>query len=295
MLMEPEFRPVLPVERRTLIFGDPAYDRRLSSSTSVRSERIATQVFPDLPSAKTLVPWVLALDRKEYDPGASIHFAVGPVNQETGTFPANGTLQVGDPLTTAWTAKVKFKVRRFDPGASEPPKPELLTLDFDTAAGVSILPAQAYSIPLSAMKSVAGERLAGAGLRPGDTLVLEVTLEEGGKETSLTVEGLIVAEPVMAPPSSVYSLVDVEGKEEDWRATTTLHASAPLPQMLEFPDLRRDLARGHVRRRGLFFWHHGLFLAEVPGKRFSTLVKIDRSGGGQVPNVISDFMDSTPR
>jgi len=70
---------------------------------------------------------------------------------------------------------------------------------------------------------------------------------------------------------------------------TALFATAPLPQAIEFPDLLSDLVAGHVRRRGLFLWPFVASGVPAAGQEFGFLVKIDRTGGGQLPKAKSDF------
>ncbi|MCS6760103.1 MAG: hypothetical protein MO852_15095 [Candidatus Devosia euplotis] len=62
----------------------------------------------------------------------------------------------------------------------------------------------------------------------------------------------IVAEPVIAPPPAVYTVIQTT--QDRKLSRSVLHAVAPLPQKIEFPALLPDLAKGHVQRRGLFVW-----------------------------------------
>jgi hypothetical protein len=57
-----------------------------------------------------------------------------------------------------------------------------------------------------------------------------------------------------------------------------LHASGPMPQRIEFPNLIEDLALGHVRRRALFIW----YWTSTDQSGELALIKIDRSGGTQI-------------
>lgn len=52
-----------------------------------------------------------------------------------------------------------------------------------------------------------------------------------------------------------------------------------MPQRIEFPEILRDLALGHVRRSALFVWDWTT--TDPDGKLL--LVKVDRSGGTQIP------------
>jgi hypothetical protein len=53
-----------------------------------------------------------------------------------------------------------------------------------------------------------------------------------------------------------------------------------LPDEVEFPDLVGDLAAGNVRRRALFYWR---FSATDTDGKYAALIKIDRTGAGQLP------------
>ena len=66
-----------------------------------------------------------------------------------------------------------------------------------------------------------------------------------------------------------------------------LHATAPLPQRMEFPNLLQDLAIGHIRRRALFVWPTSDPAGASPQQ--ASLVKVDRAGGGQLPERDSDM------
>src|SRR5690349_9632793 len=60
-------QPSLRIATVTLAFGDPAYDREISSKTASAGQQVDSQSY------------LLALDRLEYDLAASIYFAAGLV------------------------------------------------------------------------------------------------------------------------------------------------------------------------------------------------------------------------
>jgi hypothetical protein len=68
---------------------------------------------------------------------------------------------------------------------------------------------------------------------------------------------------------------------------------APQPQIVEYPDLTGDLARGMVRRRGLFVWQFIPRTPFIPGEKVAALIKIDRTGGGQLPDRLEDFLEAS--
>jgi hypothetical protein len=107
---------------------------------------------------------------------------------------------------------------------------------------------------------------------------------------NLTVRAMVVSHPIIAPPAAVYALVVREDKEGKAGARVALHAAGPLPQCIDLPSLKKDLAVGHIRRTALFIWTVNCL--DTSGIKESTLVKIDRTGGGQVPETPSD-MQST--
>jgi hypothetical protein len=232
---------------------------------------------------------LFALDRREYDLGATLHFAVGALDPETGTF----TLPAG------WTADIAFRLKPCRDDANGPVAEVPLRLDFPATPGpqrYTVAIANAHAVPISALRREDGRP---AGIRPGDRLIIQARLANGGHlhdiENQITYdmenEITVVGEPVIGPPDAVYSLIDVTvpGKRlSAARASTALHAAAPMPQRIEFPDLVGDLGRGHVRRCALFIWRHTEVGAAAP-TRYSTLIKIDRSGGGQLPRLPDDF------
>ena len=75
----------------------------------------------------------------------------------------------------------------------------------------------------------------------------------------------IIATPVIAPPPCVYSVID--STKDPVVSRVVLHAAAPLPQHIEFPSLKDDLAKGYVNRRALFVW------------RFVRIGEVDRELG----------------
>jgi hypothetical protein len=113
----------------------------------------------------------------------------------------------------------------------------------------------------------------------------------------------IVDEPVVAPSPGVYSLVTLDNNMQT--ATTALFATAPLPQLIEYPNLLADLARGHIRRRGLFVWRY-VPREQPPGGRLpaprsrlprptrnagSRLLMLNVPNDGLAPLVYMDVLD----
>jgi hypothetical protein len=123
-------------------------------------------------------------------------------------------------------------------------------------------------------------------LRAGDRLrIVVANAENPPKELSVDIG--LVAEPVISPPAAIYGLATL--RPASAAVGTTLFATAPMPKVIEFPDLLHDLVAGHVRRRGQFLWSFmaNNFPANAP---FAYLVKVDRAGGGQLPAKQADFL-----
>lgn len=254
----------IPSQRRwlaltpfTLCFADPAYDRELGSPTKTGSLAIAN------------VPHTLAVDRSEYDPGATIHLAfwkdkkgvdaiVESWELSIKAIPKEGGTQRSLGLAGTRTNAIKYRVREN----------------------------RAYAIPISGLREVRDDAVLDdvpAKLSAGDRLSIVLNKDS----SDLRVDVRIVADSVVPPPGAAYGLVTLHTNASS--VNTALFATAPLPQIIDFPDLLNDLVAGHVRRRGLFLWQFISSNAPAKGQPFASLVKIDRTGGGQQPDGLSDF------
>ncbi|MGJ4912966.1 hypothetical protein [Bradyrhizobium oligotrophicum] len=262
----------LPVRTFTIAFGDPAYDRELGSPTSSNQYAIAD------------VPHWLAVDRAEYDPSAKIYLAFwkrpkGIDKPPEDPIPANGwslTLQIvprdGSPARQLQIAAT----RPVDPS---PAKPKY-----------GIMARQPYAVALSSLREPFDPKTPAADVPvqfvAGDRLQITVSNDSDATQI-LTLNVGIIAEPVLPPPASTYGLATLHSLKTAVGAG--LFATAPLPQAIDFPDLLGDLYAGHVRRRGIFLWPLATNDAPEAGKEFSYLVKVDRTGGGQLPGRREDF------
>ena len=264
----------LPIKTFTLAFGDPAYDRELGSPANNRQVGIDE------------VPHVLAVDRAEYDPASTIFLAfwkrekglhtkaeapAGKWALSVQLVPGNGGPQ----------RQLQIAATILSPTSSDP------RYDLDGH--------ETYAIPLSALRELADPKNPAADvpaqLKAGDRVRLTVNNVADVKQ-QLTLDVGIIAQPVLPPPASTYGLATLQ--RVDAAVGTALFATAPLPQAIEFPDLLGDLVAGHVRRRGLFLWPfvgNGGSGAD-PDHAFGFLVKMDRTGGGQLPAAKSDFQKS---
>lgn len=297
----------LPVDTMTLAFGDPAYDRELGSPTT------------NYPTAIDMLQHFLALDRADYDLGATIYFAFWrrPNNSPSATPQPGQDPNPPEPPNpdpkdgSAWSLRLLLiprdgsKPRPLRIAATQAmaqPQPKPPTQYVDDPRYV-VAGCQPYAIPLSALREAFdpndpnAERTAGIGA--GDRL--QVTVARGDDRTAvLSVSVGIVAEPVIPPPAATYGLATLGPPMADCiPVRTALFATAPLPQKIEFPDLYNDLVAGHVRRRGLFLWPLRIPPVAAPAAPaaapppprppFAFLVKVDRTGGGQLPDSNADF------
>ncbi|OMQ39325.1 hypothetical protein [Pseudomonas putida] len=262
MLLLPADRPWRPIEVATIVFADPAYDRELAGPAHSTSKTGAGEK-----------KYLLALDRAEYDLSQIIYFSFGEVN--SGFLePISKTppLSIGD----VWFITIELSPKAPVKGKATRPL---------TISGLPLaVPAQgnsgkAYAIPIAALAEADGKP---ATLAPGDRLSISVrplVPKDLPQDFELSIDVGIVAFPVIAPPAAIYGVVTHDGQ----MATPVLFASAPQASLIEFPDLIADLVRGHVRRRALFVWPFVPRTPILPGERKAGLVKIDRTGGGQIP------------
>jgi hypothetical protein len=197
----------------------------------------------------------LSLDRRQYEKTGMVFFAFGKIDVVTGLF---------DAAPPNWT----IRFRRIPGKGGEP---EQLTLgEQESLVKDSARP---YSFSMTALQ----RNKAPLPWTSGDQLVIEASFTDSSGKVNLAVTVKIVDEPQIAPPPSVYSVVRAGNAFAD----VPLHASGPMPQRIEFPHLLDDLALGHVRRRALFIW----YWTEVRQAGNVCLVKVDRSGGTQIPQL----------
>lgn len=267
----------------TAVFGDAAYDRELASlANSVPSK-------PDVSP-----PLLLAADRADYDLGETVHFAFGMSNKDFNTptggessasplLPKDGQLRIAvapQPINGVAQTQRDLRIAGLEAKPDDPAHPIVWSYPIASPGP--------YAFAIAALREIGGET---ARLAPGDRLVLTV---DAGNSGSLTLSCNLVADPVIAPPAAIYGLVTLDrlagaGEAPELVATPALFASAPLPSRVEFPDLLRDLVRGHVRRKALYLWSFAARAAPAHAAPYGGLVKIDRTGGGQIPTSEDDF------
>jgi hypothetical protein len=265
--VRPESRPSLPVSTTTLVFADPSYDRALAGPGAADTQRDAKGR-----------QWKLALDRQEYGTDTPLYLAVGPIDATTGLF---------DAAPTTPTAKLTFMRQ---PASIEG---QAAVLPIDLA--ISGLQGTKHTISISTAYGITFDRFRTADVKaepvvfmPGDLIVVSIEMDKTDTTPAgtLLARAKLVSRPIIAPPPAVYALVVPDGEQA---ARVVLHATAPLPQVIEFPDLLNDLAVGHIRRAALFIWPTQTLSAAGPKE--ATLVKVDRAGGGQVPDKPRDLQN----
>jgi hypothetical protein len=260
----------------SVAFGDPAHDRQLASATKAQT------------TVEDGVTWLLALDRAEYDCNATVHLAAGPLAAAAaaGSFPEPIHFSPAGAAT-----ELKLAINAIAPQSPGQPPPLLrpLVLDgveFDADKKHRLSACAAVAIPLAALRDATNVPAVPADLPAGYRLSFAITGHPSN--TPLMANVGVVEGPVLAAAEAAYGLVGL-GKALDGtdgpRLEASLFASAPLPDVIEFPDLLADLALGRVRRRALFQWRcpEAARLAEM------SLVKYDRTGGGQLPDSEEDF------
>lgn len=257
--LDPGTRRVLPVETKTIVFGDPSYDRQLASQTAS-----ATTGGGDT--------FLLAADRIAYDLGSTLYFAAGMIDPTDGEF-----MHSSEQVAVSFS-RLPPQTATGDQPPSQPLR--VLQVDFNDDGTYPATLSTVIEIGLGKLVTADAPPDASATsstLMPGDRLQIVVGLKD--KKTA-TLQVDIVAEPVIAPPPSVYSVIETSNNS----ARVRLHAAAPLPQKIEFPDLLKDLALGHVRRRALFVWSYAI-AGSVDSKAAVDLLKFDRSGGAQIGKI----------
>ncbi len=225
---------------------------------------------------------MLAVDRAEYDAGATIYFSFWKQKKGTDTLPQSPD---GD-----WALIVQVvpgnggPARQLQIAATQP---KVSTNPKTPDPRYAIAGLKTYAIPLPALREPGDPKNPTAEvpalLGAGDRLQITITNDT---DPPLMVDVGIVSESVLPAPTATYGLATLQGQAA---VGTALFATAPLPQAIEFPDLVNDLVAGHVRRRELFLWPFAANRAPATDEKFAFLVKVDRTGGGQLPSSKSDF------
>ncbi|MGO8377709.1 hypothetical protein ACC745_18630 [Rhizobium ruizarguesonis] len=277
--VRPTGRPSLEIGISTLVFADPSYDRELSGPGPSDSQRDASGLL-----------WKLALDRFEYGTDTPSYFAFGPIDARDGLF------------TKAMVPKEVWLTLQRQPARKDegeaPPIQDLIIANVKGGADkyegkYQVASAEAYGITLEQLRTKDGKPVE---FLDGDQIVVLIGFTDpAGVSRNLSMRAMVVPRPIIAPPPAVYALVapvgdpSTAGKKT---ARVALQATAPLPQRIEFPSLLIDLAIGHIRRRALFIWPTTNPPTQSPER--ATLIKIDRAGGGQLPERLTDICSRLP-
>jgi hypothetical protein len=287
--VRPTSRPSVKIDTSTLVFADPSYDRALCGPGASDTQR-----------DNNGVPWKLGLDRFEYGSDTPLYFAFGRIDTKTGIF-GGGTVGILESF---------LLVQRQRQSGKDAAENAVETLSI---AGISVgkvvkqpdgkewpyyvvAALQAYAISFDQLRS----NNQPVTFEDGDEIVISISFAQNEPDPSdpgktkrvdrtLSARAKVAPRPVIAPPPAVYSLVVPQGPSV---ARVALHATAPLPQRIEFPKLLDDLAIGFMRRRALFVWPMGDLPTRSPDS--STLLKVDRAGGGQLPENPPDIRPRLP-
>lgn len=256
--LNPGMRRVVQTQSRTIAFGDPAYDRVLASLATSASQRVNGD------------EWRVACDRREFNADSVVHLAFGPIDVDTNLF---------RPSAVA-PGKVYFQRFPFDQPGTAIDLSIRLSEDETLYDSAEIPVSTAVRLRLANLRDETTPQV--RALQPGDSLGIRIVSED----FSQMVRVRIVAAPVIAPPASVYSVIDtLQDLQGGARGRMRLHAPASLPTRIEYPALLPDLARGHVRREALYIWHYAMASAGIAALGETHLIKLDRSGGAQLPEL----------
>jgi len=265
----------LPTQTRTLMFGDPSYDRGLIT-----------------PASQVLIDEVMAAtDRKQYDASSSIYFAIAKYHRKKDVFEEGEIkvrlrielvrdpesldedsveklvdLYVSNPWSETELVKTEPKIKKY-----YEMKTQLSPLVMDLK--------QLYSWDKKE------DRLSESPVKMRGKDKLKLIFSKDSEQKTIILE--IVDKAVIAPPAAVYTLINLEDDEDKQVSGVRMHATSPMPTNIEFPDLLSDLATGLVRRSGLFVWN---FAEPDKTDQSYYLCKMDRSGGAQLPDKDNEFI-----
>jgi hypothetical protein len=249
----------LPYVPTFLRFEDPEYNRRLATSTAQKTAIVSVPL--TVPSVATAaVNVTLAADRREYNVTGAIHYLFFCDNFDSLPPEANAALSAGN---------LSIQLFRNDP-LTGPTKP-LLLLSI-VGLPVKMLPAKPAQLDLSQICPPEKGRL-----RPGDTLLLELTFPTVTGSPTIELAVSIVARPVTPAPDAGYALLR---REPDGAVHCARFAFGPVPARVELLDTG-DLLHQVVRRRAVFHWQDTV---RVGPTRYSYAVqKITTTGSTHFP------------
>lgn len=217
----------LPLEPYFVHFEDPEYNRRLVSS----SARASTGVEVTGGSQTEMRTVTLATDRREYNPDGRLavrhDWDVEPegvvAKLRLRSVDANGVLRELEPTTQDLCSRIE----PFPPG----------TL-----------------VQLSLADLRHAETKEKVALRPGETLLIELQLDQQGKELAALPLSLgIVAIPVTPVPEAAYALLRRQVRGDEQHVECARFAWGPEPDRVELV-CPADLQTEVVRRRAVFHW-----------------------------------------
>lgn len=289
----------LPLVPASVVFSDPAYDRQLGN----RAHQVIEATNHAVPGRGRL-RWVFSADRNAYTVDGAI-VLMCDLQFETPRDPnvkkPKDQTDIIDPNIdprgdVAWLdeaershlnscIRVAADVIRSPDGVKEKLQISPQILDLNAKLGV------VYELSIADFVTMDGKKP--AKLKPGDVLrlsfiktvdsyllkVFDGTTSRPGKVsveflgTAMFIE--LTDEPPVTPPPSAYSVL----RNLENTLSVPLHAQSPLPERVDFDNLRSDFRLGMVTRNATYSW-----LTSVPkqwtgpGKVSAFVVKIERNG-----------------
>lgn len=230
----------LPLQRRTIFFADPSFDRTVSRSDPLSvSQSFAAGQFDEVFNA-----WV---DRQSVSPGETIVLCA-----KAGPRRPDGEFRLEARLLRRGAKEdkpMRFELQAEDTPDSVPP-----------VSSVQLDANRYYVLPLGMLRSANG---LGAP-RVGDALMLDlvwapVADPKGVRRASLVLP--VKSRSSLPPPQAMYSLIGYD--TDAGKAWCAAHSSVPAPdtittQVLPSTDTQQD----RLLRRGVFRWAS----IEQPGK-----------------------------
>lgn len=214
----------LPLQRRTVFFADPAFDRQLSRVEAISINQVFDPALPD----EVFNAWI---DRPSLTPDESAVLRVKSTNAKVITFKLTATVKRH--------AADEIEDLLFHLGSADIVQTEL-TLGINTF----------YTLPTSILRSKAG-----GAFRSGDTLTLKIAVRKPGIDDwkDAPFARLVVAvksRSALPAPQAMYSLLTAnEVKKQAW---CSAHSALPAPEKMWTEVL--DASTDKLLRRGSFKW-----------------------------------------
>jgi hypothetical protein len=278
----------------TLLFVDPAYEEGLANPPN--EDPLLVPDIPNSPANRGRARAVFSADRARVNRRGSIAFMLD-VRFEVPPSPfARPNKEVNGDLVVDPKAKPPFPLRVKLIPSSRTESERFLQISGIASSMIAL--ASIYELSLDALTEADGTA---AKLAAGDELVLtavsdgRVTFTLWDWDRSKKIENvpmpehdfrlvlLLTDEPVVEPPSALYSAVFLDKTPA---LSLPLHAQSPLPWRIDFRNLKEDFRKGLVRRSATFVWQ--LARPDLDGRVH--VVKVDRNGQTYLPKDPGEFL-----